>query len=126
MLMSYGVCVSVLNQLEELLSDMKQDVSRLPATLARVPPVTQRLQMSERNILSRLVTTSTQASTPATSQTPVATPAAVGTPSAPEKPAAPTTQPAAIPNLPPGFQSGFGPVRGAAPQPPPNIVPGKD
>ena len=47
--------LSVLNQLEELLSDMKQDVSRLPATLARVPPVTQRLQMSERNILSRLV-----------------------------------------------------------------------
>ena len=48
-------CIVVLNQLEELLSDMKQDVSRLPATLARVPPVTQRLQMSERNILSRLV-----------------------------------------------------------------------
>ena len=47
--------ITVLNQLEELLSDMKQDVSRLPATLARVPPVTQRLQMSERNILSRLV-----------------------------------------------------------------------
>lgn len=37
---------------------MKQDVSRLPATLARVPPVTQRLQMSERNILNRLVTPS--------------------------------------------------------------------
>lgn len=46
---------SVLNQLEELLSDMKQDVSRLPATLARVPPVSQRLQMSERSILGRLV-----------------------------------------------------------------------
>lgn len=45
----------VLNQLEELLSDMKQDVARLPATLARVPPVTQRLQMSERSILNRLV-----------------------------------------------------------------------
>ena len=45
----------VLNQLEELLSDMKQDVSRLPATLARVPPVSQRLQMSERSILGRLV-----------------------------------------------------------------------
>lgn len=44
--------------MEELLSDMKQDVSRLPATLARVPPVTQRLQMSERNILNRLVTPS--------------------------------------------------------------------
>ena len=49
----------MLNQLEELLSDMKQDVSRLPATLARVPPVTQRLQMSERNILNRLVNPST-------------------------------------------------------------------
>ena len=38
----------VLNQLEELLSDMKSDVSRLPASLARIPPVAQRLQMSER------------------------------------------------------------------------------
>ncbi|KAL3185737.1 hypothetical protein MRX96_028639 [Rhipicephalus microplus] len=44
----------LLNQLEELLSDMKSDVSRLPATLARIPPVAQRLQMSERSILSRL------------------------------------------------------------------------
>jgi len=34
---------------------MKQDVSRLPATLARIPPVTQRLQMSERSVLGRLV-----------------------------------------------------------------------
>lgn len=45
---------SVLNQLEELLSDMKSDVSRLPATLARLPPVVERLGMSERSILSRL------------------------------------------------------------------------
>ena len=59
-MINFFVCLcSVLNQLEELLSDMKQDVSRLPATLARVPPVTQRLQMSERNILNRLVTPST-------------------------------------------------------------------
>ncbi|XP_025081586.1 chromodomain-helicase-DNA-binding protein 4-like isoform X2 [Pomacea canaliculata] len=50
-----AVLHKVLNQLEELLSDMKQDVARLPATLARVPPVTQRLQMSERSILNRLV-----------------------------------------------------------------------
>lgn len=49
----------VLNQLEELLSDMKSDVSRLPASLARIPPVAQRLQMSERSILSRLVTSAT-------------------------------------------------------------------
>ena len=42
--------------MEELLSDMKSDVSRLPASLARIPPVAQRLQMSERSILSRLVT----------------------------------------------------------------------
>ncbi|XP_052102889.1 chromodomain-helicase-DNA-binding protein Mi-2 homolog isoform X6 [Mytilus californianus] len=50
-----AVLHKVLNQLEELLSDMKQDVSRLPATLARIPSVSQRLQMSERSILSRLV-----------------------------------------------------------------------
>uniref|UniRef100_A0A3B4UDV3 Chromodomain helicase DNA binding protein 4 n=1 Tax=Seriola dumerili TaxID=41447 RepID=A0A3B4UDV3_SERDU len=43
-----------LKQLEELLSDMKADVTRLPATIARIPPVAVRLQMSERNILSRL------------------------------------------------------------------------
>lgn len=49
--------IQVLNQLEELLSDMKSDVSRLPATLARIPPVAQRLQMSERSILSRLAAT---------------------------------------------------------------------
>lgn len=36
---------------------MKSDVSRLPATLARIPPVAQRLQMSERSILSRLAAT---------------------------------------------------------------------
>ena len=51
--------MQVLNQLEELLSDMKSDVSRLPASLARIPPVAQRLQMSERSILSRLVTSAT-------------------------------------------------------------------
>ncbi|PIO14913.1 hypothetical protein AB205_0038530 [Aquarana catesbeiana] len=44
----------VLKQLEELLSDMKADVTRLPTTIARIPPVAVRLQMSERNILSRL------------------------------------------------------------------------
>ena len=78
--------ISVLNQLEELLSDMKQDVSRLPATLARVPPVSQRLQMSERSILGRLVNpgqqqSSTTAPGPAPTQpvsgTVVATPSQV-------------------------------------------------
>ncbi|XP_024084977.1 chromodomain-helicase-DNA-binding protein Mi-2 homolog isoform X4 [Cimex lectularius] len=61
-----AVLHKVLNQLEELLSDMKSDVSRLPATLARIPPVAQRLQMSERSILSRLAATSSPA-TPTTS-----------------------------------------------------------
>ncbi|PNI39982.1 CHD5 isoform 6, partial [Pan troglodytes] len=41
-------------QLEELLSDMKADVTRLPSMLSRIPPVAARLQMSERSILSRL------------------------------------------------------------------------
>ncbi|CAI4226575.1 unnamed protein product [Auanema sp. JU1783] len=49
-----AVLHKVLNQLEELLSDMKNDVSRLPATLAQLRPVTERLQMTERQILSRL------------------------------------------------------------------------
>lgn len=44
----------VLNQLEELLSDMKADVTRLPSMLSRIPPVSARLHMSERSILSRL------------------------------------------------------------------------
>merc|ERR1719206_1379427 len=52
-----AVLHKVLNQLEELLSDMKSDVSRLPAALARIQPVAQRLQMSERSILSRLAAT---------------------------------------------------------------------
>ncbi|NXJ06903.1 CHD5 protein, partial [Odontophorus gujanensis] len=50
------LCVAVLNQLEELLSDMKADVTRLPSMLSRIPPVAARLQMSERSILSRLTT----------------------------------------------------------------------
>lgn len=58
-----AVLHKVLNQLEELLSDMKSDVSRLPATLARIPPVAQRLHMSERSILSRLAATTSSAST---------------------------------------------------------------
>ncbi|XP_068598282.1 chromodomain-helicase-DNA-binding protein 5 [Brachionichthys hirsutus] len=49
-----AVLHKVLNQLEELLSDMKADVTRLPNMLSRIPPVSARLQMSERTILSRL------------------------------------------------------------------------
>lgn len=48
----------VLNQLEDLLCDMKSDVSRLPATLANIPPVAQRLQAAEKSILSRIATNS--------------------------------------------------------------------
>lgn len=33
---------------------MKADVTRLPNMLSRIPPVSARLQMSERSILSRL------------------------------------------------------------------------
>lgn len=44
----------MLNQLEELLSDMKSDVNRLPSTLIRMPSVCGRLNMSERGILSKL------------------------------------------------------------------------
>jgi chromodomain-helicase-DNA-binding protein 4 len=65
-----AVLHKVLNQLEELLSDMKSDVSRLPASLARIPPVAQRLQMSERSILSRLATSASAQSSGTTQVTP--------------------------------------------------------
>lgn len=55
-----AVLHKVLNQLEELLSDMKADVTRLPSTLSRVPPIAARLQMSERSILSRLASKGTE------------------------------------------------------------------
>uniref|UniRef100_A0A4W5KM41 Chromodomain helicase DNA binding protein 3 n=1 Tax=Hucho hucho TaxID=62062 RepID=A0A4W5KM41_9TELE len=61
-----AVLHKVLNQLEELLSDMKADVTRLPATLSRVPPIAARLQMSERSILSRLASKGTDTHTPPT------------------------------------------------------------
>uniref|UniRef100_A0A8C8SPX3 Chromodomain helicase DNA binding protein 3 n=1 Tax=Pelusios castaneus TaxID=367368 RepID=A0A8C8SPX3_9SAUR len=58
-----AVLHKVLNQLEELLSDMKADVTRLPATLSRIPPIAARLQMSERSILSRLANKGNEAQT---------------------------------------------------------------
>lgn len=48
------VLTKVLNQLDDLLNDMKSDVTRLPSTISRIPSVASRLQMSERTILSRL------------------------------------------------------------------------
>ena len=51
-----AVLHKVLNQLENLLSDMKNDVTRLPTALAKMPPVTHRLVMSERAVLTRLTT----------------------------------------------------------------------
>ncbi|XP_063755463.1 LOW QUALITY PROTEIN: chromodomain-helicase-DNA-binding protein 4-like [Eleginops maclovinus] len=63
-----AVLHKVLKQLEELLSDMKADVTRLPATIARIPPVAVRLQMSERNILSRLASRGPETQTQSQSQ----------------------------------------------------------
>uniref|UniRef100_A0A8C7VVI5 DNA helicase n=1 Tax=Oncorhynchus mykiss TaxID=8022 RepID=A0A8C7VVI5_ONCMY len=64
-----AVLHKVLKQLEELLSDMKADVTRLPATIARIPPVAVRLQMSERNILSRLASRGSEVTGQSQSQT---------------------------------------------------------
>ncbi|XP_038158708.1 chromodomain-helicase-DNA-binding protein 4a isoform X3 [Cyprinodon tularosa] len=65
-----AVLHKVLKQLEELLSDMKADVTRLPATIARIPPVAVRLQMSERNILSRLASRGPETQTQTQQQMP--------------------------------------------------------
>ncbi|XP_074839288.1 chromodomain-helicase-DNA-binding protein 3 isoform X6 [Carettochelys insculpta] len=74
-----AVLHKVLNQLEELLSDMKADVTRLPATLSRIPPIAARLQMSERSILSRLANKASEVQTvPAFPPGPYATPPSFG------------------------------------------------
>ncbi|XP_038242176.1 chromodomain-helicase-DNA-binding protein 3 isoform X7 [Dermochelys coriacea] len=74
-----AVLHKVLNQLEELLSDMKADVTRLPATLSRIPPIAARLQMSERSILSRLANKGNETqTTPAFPPGPYATPQSFG------------------------------------------------
>ncbi|XP_040513149.1 LOW QUALITY PROTEIN: chromodomain-helicase-DNA-binding protein 3-like, partial [Gallus gallus] len=74
-----AVLHKVLNQLEELLSDMKADVTRLPATLSRIPPIAARLQMSERSILSRLASKGADSHPPPTFPPgPYATPQSYG------------------------------------------------
>lgn len=108
----------VLNQLEELLSDMKQDVSRLPATLARVPPVTQRLQMSERSILSRLVNPG-QLNSRSSSAVILAAAAAAGVSSSSAIPTPQSYIPSPVPNMgsyhqPSGLSGVVGLVRGCA------------
>ena len=50
-----AVLHKVLLQLDELLSEMRQDATKLPTSLTRITHVTQRLQLSERSILSRLL-----------------------------------------------------------------------
>ncbi|MCI4377370.1 hypothetical protein PGIGA_G00202880 [Pangasianodon gigas] len=83
-----AVLHKVLNQLEELLSDMKADVTRLPATLSRVPPIAARLQMSERSILSRLANKGNETHTPPPIPPgPYATPQNYGPPFTPAPPA---------------------------------------
>uniref|UniRef100_A0A8C6Z9H8 Chromodomain-helicase-DNA-binding protein 4 n=1 Tax=Nothoprocta perdicaria TaxID=30464 RepID=A0A8C6Z9H8_NOTPE len=92
-----AVLHKVLKQLEELLSDMKADVTRLPATIARIPPVAVRLQMSERNILSRLANRSSEPPPPPPPQQ-VRGRAAAG-PSAPRLPPPPPSRPRLAPQV---------------------------
>ena len=100
--------------MEELLSDMKQDVSRLPATLARIPSVSQRLQMSERSILSRLVnpnqqgSASGQVTTPSTAQSNAPTTAMSAGMSQAAYLTAASLPGAYSPNIPAGFRPQFG------------------
>lgn len=52
--MANDVLKRVLSQLEDLLNDMKQEVNRLPMSITRMGPVTERLRMQERDILNKL------------------------------------------------------------------------
>ena len=49
-----GVLKNVLNQLDELLNDMKLEANRLPQTLTKIQSVSKHLLLSERTILSKL------------------------------------------------------------------------
>ncbi|KAM9717177.1 chromodomain-helicase-DNA-binding protein 3 isoform 2-T2 [Menidia menidia] len=98
-----AVLHKVLNQLEELLSDMKADVTRLPATLSRVPPIAARLQMSERSILSRLASKGSETHTPPPIPPgPYATPQNYGAPFSPAPPGALHMGGANYSQMPPG------------------------
>ncbi|XP_062372210.1 chromodomain-helicase-DNA-binding protein 3 isoform X1 [Sardina pilchardus] len=98
-----AVLHKVLNQLEELLSDMKADVTRLPATLSRVPPIAARLQMSERSILSRLANKGTETHTPPPIPPgPYATPQNYGAPFTPAPPGGMALAGANYTQMPPG------------------------
>ncbi|KAM6959760.1 chromodomain-helicase-DNA-binding protein 3 isoform 1-T1 [Tautogolabrus adspersus] len=98
-----AVLHKVLNQLEELLCDMKADVTRLPATLSRVPPIAARLQMSERSILSRLASKGTETHTPPPIPPgPYAIPQNYGAPFTPAPPSALNMGGANYNQMPPG------------------------
>ncbi|XP_055012565.1 chromodomain-helicase-DNA-binding protein 3-like isoform X2 [Boleophthalmus pectinirostris] len=98
-----GQTRDMLNQLEELLSDMKADVTRLPATLSRVPPIAARLQMSERSILSRLASKGTEThAAPPIPPGPYATPQNYGAPFTPAPPSALHLGGANYSQMPPG------------------------
>ncbi|XP_066578642.1 chromodomain-helicase-DNA-binding protein 3 isoform X2 [Amia ocellicauda] len=98
-----AVLHKVLNQLEELLSDMKADVTRLPATLSRIPPIAARLQMSERSILSRLASKGTETHVPPPIPPgPYATPPNFGAPFTPAPSAAVPLGGANYAQMPPG------------------------
>ncbi|KAJ8266095.1 hypothetical protein GJAV_G00125810 [Gymnothorax javanicus] len=98
-----AVLHKVLNQLEELLSDMKADVTRLPATLSRIPPIAARLQMSERSILSRLANKGNEAHAPPPIPLgPYATPHNFGAPFTPAPPGAMSMGGTNYSHMPPG------------------------
>ena len=45
---------AALTKMEELLMEMKSDVSRLPVELSKIPPISRQLKMDEISTLSRL------------------------------------------------------------------------
>uniref|UniRef100_A0A0N4ZGI1 DNA helicase n=1 Tax=Parastrongyloides trichosuri TaxID=131310 RepID=A0A0N4ZGI1_PARTI len=53
---SKTLMTKVIGRLEDLLNDMKNDIARIPATVAKLSSVAERLHMTEREILSRLTT----------------------------------------------------------------------
>ena len=50
----YLICHTALTKMDDLLNEMKSDLSKLPFQLAKIDSVTNQLQMTEVSILSRM------------------------------------------------------------------------
>lgn len=69
-MVDFHLFFKVLQQLDELLNDLKTDMNKFPMAIAQLPTVSKRLGMSERGILSQLTGSNANAASASTSAAP--------------------------------------------------------